>query len=188
MIKLASMPFKTVQGEGKYLGVPMTFVRFAGCSVGCPKCDTDYGHKLSMSSKEIASHCAKLRLEWVWITGGEPTDQMDGLIDLVGLLAELGHKVALASSGIRDCPHVHFLSISPHSPDFVQRVGTEIKLVPGLNGLKISDIDISTIQFAYRYVMPMHGSDVSIKTCMDFVSNTSGWLMTTQAHKAWRIP
>lgn len=188
MIKLASLPFKTFQGEGRYLGVPMTFVRFAGCSVGCPKCDTNYTHKLALSPEEIASNCAKLGLEWVWITGGEPTDQMDGLIDLVGLLAELGHQVALASSGIRECPRVHFLSVSPHTPNFVQRVGTEIKLVPGLNGLKISDIDISTIQFAYRYVMPMHGSDVSTQDCIDFISNTPGWLMTTQAHKAWRIP
>jgi len=34
--------FKSIQGEGKYAGALQLFVRFAGCSVKCKACDTDY--------------------------------------------------------------------------------------------------------------------------------------------------
>jgi Organic radical activating enzymes len=32
--------FYSIQGEGKFVGVPSLFLRFAGCDVGCIWCDT----------------------------------------------------------------------------------------------------------------------------------------------------
>lgn len=34
--------FRTIQGEGPYVGRPSVFVRMAGCNLQCPLCDTDY--------------------------------------------------------------------------------------------------------------------------------------------------
>ena len=46
--------FKTVNGEGYFLGVPSIFIRFAGCSVGCKFCDTKYGvDKIEFTIEEI---------------------------------------------------------------------------------------------------------------------------------------
>jgi len=188
MIRLATDPFVTYQGEGHYLGEKMAFVRFAGCSVGCPKCDTNYQPKISMTASVVVEKVINLNTQWVWITGGEPTDQMDGLNELVYLLERRDKLIALATSGIREAPRVHYLSVSPHSAGFVQRVGTEIKLVPLLNGLDIWSIDLSDIQFAYRYVMPMHGSQESMDICLDWIEQHPEWKLTVQAHKVWRLP
>ena len=64
--------FRTIQGEGVLLGVPMVFVRLAGCSVGCPECDTDYSIAERATVEEIARRAidADPSLAWAWITGG----------------------------------------------------------------------------------------------------------------------
>jgi hypothetical protein len=68
--------FRTVQGEGVLLGVPMVFVRLAGCSVKCGGCDTDYAAHSEWTLGRIAEAVAAARgnAEWVWVTGGEPAD------------------------------------------------------------------------------------------------------------------
>jgi organic radical activating enzyme len=32
--------FSSIQGEGSMIGMPVTFIRFAGCNLACPWCDT----------------------------------------------------------------------------------------------------------------------------------------------------
>lgn len=51
--------FATIQGEGALLGVPMVFVRLAGCSVGCPRCDTDYAVGERMDARDVARAAAE---------------------------------------------------------------------------------------------------------------------------------
>lgn len=70
----------TIQGEGFLAGEPMVFVRLSGCSVGCPQCDTNYKHHADSSVEQIVDECCRLRSEYsrakfVWVTGGEPTEQ-----------------------------------------------------------------------------------------------------------------
>ena len=129
--------FWTIQGEGHLRGFQMAFVRLAGCSVGCPGCDTDYSVHERLSVVEIGEMVDAVtpgasRDRWVWITGGEPTDH-----DLAPLIAELRRRrysIALATSGRRRfIPPVDWLSVSPHDVDTLQLYGSEVKLVHGFH-------------------------------------------------------
>lgn len=192
--------FLTVQGEGALIGVPMIFVRLAGCSVGCPECDTDYSVFDKRTAKEIAWQCEVVKgttcAEWVWLTGGEPTDHE--LTDLIEALHKAGFKAALATAGQNYVPgkqckvHVDWLSVSPHNLDkWTLYTGDELKFVAGLNGLKLSDALDATykkpIYFGHKYVAPCDGKPETLQECLAFVNNNRGWKLACQAHKQWGV-
>lgn len=192
--------FRTLQGEGALLGLPMVFIRLAGCSVGCPGCDTDYGVRERATADEIADRVGRLTYrcrEWVWITGGEPTDH-----DLAPLLSALRRhafpRIAVATAGIRPLRAgwvhggVDFLSVSPHREQgWVQRSGDQINLVPGLNGLTWEEAGRIAEQadwFAHRWITPCEGDPEAMSRCVQWVHTHPGWRLGIQAHKQWRLP
>jgi organic radical activating enzyme len=193
MISLAPQGvFWTVQGEGHLAGEPMVFVRLAGCSVNCPQCDTNYVHHSYISAQEVVGNCvaardANKRAEYVWITGGEPTNQELG--ELRDGLWAAGFKPCLATSGVREVSGSWWwISVSPHSADFVQRAGHELKLVPGLNGLKLQEIDTRSCSFGRYYVQPMAGSRESLESCLQWLKSHPQFKLSPQSHKSWGLP
>ena len=52
--------FFSIQGEGKRVGTPQVFVRFSGCNMKCPFCDTDHRPTAEMTDGQIAAA--------VWVT------------------------------------------------------------------------------------------------------------------------
>lgn len=189
--------FLTVQGEGALLGEPSVFVRLGGCSVGCKQCDTDYRVYRRATVVEIVAEVDALRkqspaAEWIWVTGGEPADH-EGLWILLDCLKTVG-RVALATSGHKTIPLLYhqaaFLSVSPHGKpaDLIYRQGSQINLVPGLNGLQLADwVDFDASGFAHRYVTPCDGRLLPVQECRDFVARNKGWKLGVQAHKSWGI-
>lgn len=192
--------FKTIQGEGVMLGVPMIFIRLAGCPVGCPQCDTDYSVAERVDEKEIARRviaCAD-GAQWVWLTGGEPT--IHDLPTLVCEMRKYAFRTAVATSGIntvlrgwgRHLPHkggVEFVSVSPHTvgDEWVHRRGDQLNVVPGLNGLKLEDfkyLDLSG--FDNLYVTPMAPGG-AVDECVDWVTRHPNWKLGVQAHKVWGL-
>ncbi len=179
--------FDTAQGEGVLLGEPMTFVRLAGCSVGCVGCDTDYrvSRRLGLAELVDAVLCLPAR-RYVWLTGGEPTDH--DIAPLVGALRAEGRLVAVATSGVRPCPDVDFVSVSPHSTPDALRVcaGDQLNLVPLLGGLALSDWEsYGGDGFAHKWATPLWGGDVT--ACLAFVGRHPGWRLGVQAHKSWGV-
>ena len=81
--------FNSIQGEGKYLGVPSRFIRTTGCNLRCAWknkdgsstiCDTPYTSWNAEKGKEYFPHATiqeieKTGIQHVVITGGEPTIQ-----------------------------------------------------------------------------------------------------------------
>ena len=51
--------FDSMQGEGEYMGIMCTFVRFAGCNLSCPFCDEakKYSKAKEMSIEKIVKKC-----------------------------------------------------------------------------------------------------------------------------------
>ena len=51
--------FVTLQGEASFAGTPAVFVRFQGCPVACPWCDTQYAARLDGATLDFAAVRAK---------------------------------------------------------------------------------------------------------------------------------
>ena len=93
--------FKTIQGEGPFVGVSCVFVRLAGCNLQCPLCDTDYTNKdMQLTSVESLHFQVEELLgptDLVVITGGEPFRQ--NLTPFVLELLEAGIQVQIETNG-----------------------------------------------------------------------------------------
>lgn len=123
-----SEEFLTLQGEGRFLGVPSYFIRTTGCNLRCAwknpddsvtVCDTPYtsfkpekGYDLDMGS--VLEKLTKSNAEHIVITGGEPMLQKD-LGDVVEEFNGMGYKTTIETNGTiyRDDIKGAFLSISP---------------------------------------------------------------------------
>lgn len=97
--------FLSVNGEGLKSGELATFVRFAGCNLRCPYCDTKYSYEnpkyIEMSIDEIISKIGSFKAYNVTLTGGEPLIQKD--IDiLIKKLSDKGYRVELETNGSVD--------------------------------------------------------------------------------------
>lgn len=175
------------------LGVPMVFIRLAGCSVACGGCDTDYSKDSIWSLPAIDAAVKEFRgsCHWVWVTGGEPADH-----DLWPLLevARLNGNVALVTSGRKSLGAggrlVDFLCVSPHGkPEQLALTrGSQVNLVPGLGGTRLRDwerFDFSG--FGHKFVTPLDGRPESLADCLAWVSSHDGWRLGIQAHKHWGV-
>ncbi|WP_406663600.1 7-carboxy-7-deazaguanine synthase QueE [Gallaecimonas sp. GXIMD1310] len=113
--------FETLQGEGRFSGLPAIFVRLQGCPVGCPWCDTkhtweqraedqaplgdilvknaDSSHWAYATAEAILAAFSErgFRAKLVVLTGGEPC--MYDLRPLCELLHQHGYQTQVETSG-----------------------------------------------------------------------------------------
>lgn len=92
---LISEIFHSLQGEGVSVGEPVTFVRFSGCNLSCPGCDTKY-HKdgIEMTVDEVVSKIKELDKgsKVVVFSGGEPFMQQEAVVDIFKKLKPFAGK------------------------------------------------------------------------------------------------
>ncbi len=126
--------FYTLQGEGYYAGEPAVFVRFSGCNLSCPWCDTDHLKGQEMSAKEIVKAVLSLWKEkdstpFVVLTGGEPSLQVDKT--LLKELAAHACYIAIETNGTRELPEgIDWITCSPKRNSFLhQHFADEVKVV-----------------------------------------------------------
>ena len=95
--------FRSIQGETTRVGVPMDFVRLAGCDLACSYCDTpearDAAAGREMTVADVLSALPSPPLPFVVITGGEPMLQVEEVNRLVAALIASGRKVLVETSG-----------------------------------------------------------------------------------------
>ncbi|MCX5656500.1 MAG: 4Fe-4S cluster-binding domain-containing protein [Planctomycetota bacterium] len=82
--------FRSIQGETTRAGLPMWFVRLAGCDLRCSYCDTaaarDPEAGRAMTVEEVVAAVSSPALPHVAITGGEPMHQAAEVNALVAAL------------------------------------------------------------------------------------------------------
>ena len=112
--------FYSLQGEGYYAGRAAIFIRFAGCNLRCPFCDTDFSTAQQISADFILAKCrgllppGKPEPPLVVLTGGEPTLQVDEA--LLEALHTTFPEIAMETNGTRPIPAgVDFVTCSPKS-------------------------------------------------------------------------
>lgn len=110
--------FYTLQGEGAHSGIPAVFIRFSGCNLHCPWCDTDFQDAHSMTCEEIVEEALSLydipneRRRMVVLTGGEPSLQVDSV--LVDALHAAGFYICIETNGTRPLPEgIDWITCSP---------------------------------------------------------------------------
>ncbi len=94
--------FSSIEGEGRLIGYPVSFIRLEGCNLRCSWCDTPYSYDTEnyklMSIEEILTAIKDFSNKKVCITGGEPlfNEKFDILLET--LLKE-GYYVIIETNG-----------------------------------------------------------------------------------------
>ncbi len=93
--------FYSIQGEGFHQGKAASFIRLAGCDVGCVWCDVKDSWQTegypSLTTDELVAVANNYKSEIVIITGGEPL--MYNLDQLTAALQTSGKKTHVETSG-----------------------------------------------------------------------------------------
>lgn len=200
--------FYSLQGEGRNTGRAAVFVRFAGCNLRCPFCDTEFDTYREMTAEEIVMEINSLGPQpsaispLVVLTGGEPTLQVDEAF--VDLLHRHGYEVAMESNGTRPAPkNLDWLTVSPkvlgdklpasgewRQPDELKVVFDE-NTDPEAYLSHLSSLVSSSKPLLY--LQPCDTGDAErnktvIQTCVAYIKQHPKWRLSLQTHKLIDIP
>ena len=190
--------FSSIQGEGALMGMPSTFVRFAGCNLRCPWCDTGYSWDNvagadKMTIAEIVSKCDK---DTVILTGGEPC--LNDLTELIDALHEVGKFVAIETNGTQPTPlNADWVTCSPKPQSEYLIHGechfNELKYVVDDN-FDLTCVPPEKLQTCGEvWLQPCdcdddeEGTKQSIKKCLNLVLNNRCLRMGIQMHKIYGV-
>ena len=190
--------FYSLQGEGRNTGRAAVFVRFAGCNLHCPFCDTKFDTFTEMTAEEIIE---KINLLLplgevgtgllIVLTGGEPTLQVDEAF--VDLLHRQGFEVAMESNGTRPAPkNIDWLTVSPKQNEQlgINARPDELKIVFDENTDPQSFLLPLTSHLLPRYIYlqpcdtgdPVRNADI-VKRCVHYIKQHPQWRLSLQTHK-----
>lgn len=187
--------FYSLQGEGRHTGRAAIFVRFSGCNLKCPFCDTDFQSYDELTGCEIAAELQRWeQCRFVVLTGGEPSLQVDD--ELVALLKARGYYLAMETNGTHSVTEgIDWVTLSPKSAftggglPLAVTSANELKVV--FDGCSPDDYDHITAE--YRYLQPCDTgdkkrNDVIMAQCVEYIKKNPKWRLSLQTHKLINIP
>lgn len=181
--------FYSLQGEGRWAGRAAVFIRFSGCNLSCPFCDTDFSHSEPMTIEEIIGKITPWKeCGFVVLTGGEPTLQVDEV--LTAALHSSGFYIAIETNGTHPVARgVDWITVSPkqafvRGADVAIDKADEVKLVfDGEN--EPDDLGIAA---SYYYLQPCDTGDARRnqtirQQCVEYIKSHPHWQLSLQQHK-----
>lgn len=195
MVPIHELFGPTIQGEGRWCGKLVNFVRLSGCPVGCPWCDTGYangGKGLPREYWEVTDIVESVTTTRAVISGGEPYIHRN-LPELVTALVKAGKTVAIETSGafwqpiggvwVTLSPKHHVSAQYPVRPEFWSRAD-EVKLVvetgqePDFYGSLLRQFKGPV------YLQPQwENLEGSLVQCLDLLEQHPDWTLSIQSHK-----
>jgi len=182
--------FYSLQGEGRWAGRPAIFVRFSGCNLKCPFCDTDFKDFKEMGKIDILEAIQKVggNCKFIVFTGGEPTLQVDK--ELTFLLQKRGYYLSIETNGTHKIPNgINWVTCSPKclfvkNAQPIVKNAHEVKVV--FDGKHA--IDDFGIDAEYYYVQPCDTGDKAknadiLKQTVAFVKAHPKWSLSLQQQK-----
>lgn len=181
--------FYSLQGEGRHTGRAAIFIRFSGCNLACPFCDTDFSGYREMTDEQIVEEVLEMVPDkdgvypMIVLTGGEPTLQVDER--LIDLLHEAGFcLVAMESNGTKNPPvNLDWLTVSPKKNVMVRKC-QELKCI--YDGKE--KVEDHGIEADYYYLQPCDVGDAEknaeiIGQCIEEIKKNPKWMLSLQTHK-----
>lgn len=184
--------FQSIQGEGQHMGMYVNFVRFAGCNLKCPWCDTDWSKPtLGMLTAEEIFNKLDHSIPTVF-TGGEPLLQ-----DLESLIAYIRTKCimlfAVETNGTQSTRNLASKSVwitcSP-KPETGWKIHPECAYdeIKYVIDDKITLKDIPYIPNCPVWLQPEgYHMQESWKKCMSFVEQNHRLRVGVQLHKIMEV-
>ena len=137
--------FYTLQGEGAHSGIPAVFVRFSGCNLRCPWCDTEFTEFTEMTADQIVAEMLSLydlpneRRKMCVLTGGEPSLQVDA--PLIEALHNAGFYICIETNGTRALPEgIDWITCSPKMDE--RRMANGESAPPHLALRKVNEVKV----------------------------------------------
>ena len=187
--------FYSLQGEGYHVGTAATFVRFSGCNLHCPFCDTQHESGTEMSDEEIVEAVAANPARLVVITGGEPSLQLTR--NLVNVLHDIDKMVAVETNGTHRLPgNVDWITLSPKDKylggeaKVVLNIVDELKVV--FDGIHAPDMYDDIMCTHGRYLQPLDTGDAERNAqirnaAIEYIKKDPRWKLSLQIHKMLNI-
>ena len=174
--------FYSLQGEGFHTGTPAVFVRFSGCNLQCPFCDTRHEGGEWMADEDIIRKVADFPATMVILTGGEPGLWIDEA--LVDALHQIGKYVCIETNGTRPLPsNLDWITCSPKEGAAVvlERMD-EIKVV--YTGQDLTPY--AALKAPHHFLQPCSCSNT--REVVNYIRSHPFWRLSLQTHKLIDIP
>lgn len=192
--------FYSLQGEGHHTGYPSVFIRFSGCNLNCPFCDTNHDDGIPMTDDAIVHAVNLYKADWIVLTGGEPSLFIDR--EFIHLLKRAtGKKIAIETNGTRTLPEgIDWVTVSPKQ-DICGNARGEV-VISHADEIKVVDVGQDLAPYfelpcrgktTLMYLQPCHVEDEEQRNSnrlrtVGRVLADPRWTLSVQLHRFLGIP
>lgn len=182
--------FESLQGEGRNTGRQCVFVRFSGCNLACPWCDTDVSIRFELTLEELLAEVKSYKSKMVVLTGGEPA-LVDGMPELVAALKREGYFIAVETNATIDADWFAFVDYVACSPklEFADKIAlrkaNEVRVVASSEEAVAFCLKVRTkIEADDYYVSPCdRDGEIDFALAKFVLAKLDGWALSVQLHK-----